>query len=609
MMLPATEQPCGHSTPLRGLPREWRVAPRAPQPTLDALSAATGLHPLIVQLLLNRGLGTAEQIQRFLADGAGTGRGGANLHDPFLMKDMDRAAERVKQALDRRELIAIYGDFDVDGVSGVVLLQQALTALGGRAIPYIPHRDEEGYGLNCPALTALAEQGVNLVITTDCGISSLEEVEHCRCCGVDIIITDHHHICENGLLPQALAVVNPKRPDCSYPFKYLAGVGVAFKLIQAVLKLLDGTRAGSTFPTILERELLDLVALGTVADLAPLLDENRTLVSYGMSALNRTNRPGIHELIQRAGLQYGSVECGRIGYALAPRLNAAGRLDHAITSYQLLLTTDPEEASRLASQLDEINQQRQRLTQEVYRRVEDDLRAMLDVSEDGAVRSLPNLLFFSDEAYPSGVLGLVAGRIAEKFCRPTIIIEGGNAECRGSARSIPGFNIVAALDECQDILVKYGGHAQAAGFTVAAVKIEELQRRLSALAAEALTTNPPHAVLDIDANVRLTTLNWDVYKAIQRLAPFGQQNQQPVFLSRNIVVREVQVVGRECPRHLRLRLFDGKQHWVAMAFCREDLAPALSAAKTIDLVYTLEANHWNGATLLELNIKDVCVRS
>jgi len=577
--------------------KRWQVLPPAPAEHLQHFG---DLPPLVVQLLYNRGLSEASEVAAFLA-----APGEEPLGDPFDLRDMRQAVQRIRQAIASGERIVVYGDFDVDGITSAALLVQTLEALGARASPYIPRRLEEGYGLNIGALDRLAAEDVRLVITVDNGISALAEVEHAHALGIDVIVTDHHHVPPQ--LPRAVAILNPKRPDCPYPFKELAGVGVAFKLAQALLVTSSKFHVPSFTLRGLEHETwnlergtcwslelgLDLVALGTVVDMAPLIGENRALARRGLAMLNQTQRPGLLAMIARAGLRLGQIDSSALSFALGPRLNAAGRIDDAIASYRLLVTDSPEEAATLADDLEAKNQERQRLTAEVLE------KARSQACELGDAR----LLLVAGEGYAAGVVGLVAGRLVEEFYRPALVVEWGEERSRGSARSIPEFNIVTALAECQDLLVRFGGHAMAAGFTIETPRLAALQGRLLAIADRELRGLDLTPTLFVDAELPLAQASWATYNWVGRLAPFGYANPTPTFLSRRVHVREARVVGNN---HLRLKLADGPVVWDAIGFRLGDWAEPVSKHPSIDLVYTLEASQWGAEEpVLQLNVKDL----
>jgi single-stranded-DNA-specific exonuclease len=538
-----------------------------------------GVPSLLIRLLHNRGITTPQAVRDFL----GTPTLGTT---PFRLPGMHQAVNRLRQAIRAGEKVAIYGDFDADGVSATAVLVETLQALGADVRPYIPHRVDEGYGLNLDALRKLYRAGVRLVVTVDCGIRSVAEVEAAQR-GMDLIITDHHSVGPD--LPPAVAAVNPKITDSSYPFQNLAGVGVAFKLAQALL--LAHQKMGGQIPLEAE-DLLDLVALGTVADVVPLLGENRDLVRLGLDRLNDPQRPGLTALMAKAGVRPGEITATTIGYVLGPRLNAAGRLADAMTGYQLLTTRDPGEAERLAAKLDETNRRRQQLTAETLEQARAQVRA------EGAGAPL---LFAASEHFLPGIVGLVAGRLTEEFYRPAVVVEVGAEESRGSCRSIPDFHITAALDRCRDLLVRYGGHAAAAGFTVESANLEPLRARLRAVAEEELAGKELVPTLAIDAEVALSEMDWATQALLEQMEPCGSENPVPLFLSRGVVVRDFRPVGAD-EQHLRLTLSDGRVVWDAIAF-RQGI-PEGGMPERIDVVYSLEAREWNGEKRLQLVVDD-----
>jgi single-stranded-DNA-specific exonuclease len=452
--------------------------------------------------------------------------------------------------------------------------------MGGRVVHYIPHRLDEGHGLNFSALKSLRETGVSLVVTVDCGTGGFSEVEQGQKLGLDIIITDHHTALDQP--PPALAVINPKRPDSGYPFSELAGVGVAFKLLQA---LLGATRRDGECD-----DFLDLVALGTIADMMPVEAENRYLVKHGLEVLNRSQRVGLQELVLSAGLEMGKLNEESISYMLGPRLNASGRMDHAVTSYELLTTSSRTQARQLATALEFSNSERQRLTAEFLAKAKE--RLLLEEAD------LP-LLMVGGSDYPPGVVGVVAGKLADEFYRPTIVLQLDGEVARGSARSIPEFDVVAALTECQELLSHFGGHRQAAGFVMPSADVDRLKEQLLEIAARELVGVDLRPAITIDAVIPLSALSGETYKMISALAPFGQANQVPTFLSRNAKVVESRNVGSSGD-HLKLKLRDGKVVWDAMAFNLGDR----KLSSHLDIVHNLEKEEWGGRQLLRLNIID-----
>ncbi len=550
----------------------WNLLPSVPDKYLFTTS---GFSSLIAQLLYNRGLTELSQLDSFIAaDKRLSG-------NPFLLPDMHRAVARIYQALLSGENIAIYGDFDADGITSTALLVQGLTTLGGKTIPYIPHRLTEGYGLKTAALENLCRQGVSLVITVDCGITALSEVKRAKRMGLDIIITDHHTPLPE--IPPAIAIVNPKLPNSTYPFSELTGVGVALKLLQA---LFQGIGKEEQLD-----ELLDLVAIGTVADMMPLLEENRYLVKEGLKLINATPRLGIREMIAQAGLNIGSLDTESISWVIAPRLNAAGRLAHAMTSYKLLMADSPQEARQLAIHLEQQNAERQRLTTRVLARAREQVLA----------QGISPLLVAGDKDYPAGITGLAASRLSEEFYRPAIVIKTGEQVSSGSCRSIPEFNIIAALNQCSSLFTQFGGHSQAAGFTLPTKNLPRLQQALLQLATTQLAGVALRPRLDIDAEVTLLDLTGDTFQAIQQLAPFGRGNPVPTFLSRRVEIIGCHTMGSN-GEHLRMKLKQGGTVWDGVSFGMGNYLAEVSSP--LDIVYNLEVDRWGGEERLRLNILD-----
>lgn len=552
---------------------KWRIL----SPTLpEDLKRSTDIPPLMAQCLYNRGITDIEHAKLFLA-------GDKRLtHDPSLLNEADKAVARIMRAIHGKETIAVFGDFDTDGVTATALLVQGLKKIGGRVVPYIPHRVAEGHGLNVSGLEKLREQGVSLVITVDCGITGNDEVEKARKMGLDIIITDHHE--PMGQIPKATAVIDPKLPDSRYPFCELAGVGVAFKLLQALFKATG--RQGQ------EDEFLDLVAMGAVADLVPLLDENRYLVKEGLSKLNSTRRLGIKAMVDCARLEPGHIDTESVSYILAPRLNATGRLNHAQAAYKLLTAELPEEARELANDLEASNAERQRLTEQ-----------FTDLTEEMLTPIEPDtpLLMASSPEFRAGVNGVVAGKLVDKYYRPAVIAEIGDKESKGSARSIPEFNIVSALYECRDLLSHFGGHAQAAGFAAPNENIEHLKQRLLEIARHKLAGMEFQPTINIDSEVSLASLGGEIPKFISKLEPFGQGNNPPTFLSRKVKVIDSYPVGMDGD-HIRFKLNDKGVVWDAIGFGLNHLNQ--THPPFIDIVYNLRTNNWGGQERLELEIID-----
>ena len=542
-----------------------------------AASSLAGFPPLIGQLLSLRGIQTESAARAFL-DGEGS-----SYFDPFGLTDMQQGVQRLWEARLRAEQVVVFGDFDADGITGTTLLVEGLGRFGIHAQPYIPHRDAEGYGLNNLALDALRALGAGLVITVDCGTSSKDEIAHAKTIGLDVIVVDHHAIPPE--LPDAVAIINPHRVESRYPFPGLCGAGVAFKLLQA-LAISYGENPDSL------DDLLDLVAIGTVADLAPLYSENRLLVRRGLDVLRSCSRLGLRTLMQQARLQPSTLDGGDIGFVIAPRLNAMGRLGHALSSFQLLSSKDEEEAAALAVLLETTNRERQRLTQET---VDLAKRAVAEAGEGAP------LIMVAGAEYPAGIVGLVASRLAEEHYRPAIVIERGAELSRGSARSIPEVSIVQALSQCRDVFVRYGGHSQAAGFTIRTERLPELRERLSQVVGHALAGKTLQPALTIDAETHLRAFPGETMKYLSKLGPYGTDNPEPLFLTRNLRVLQARTFGND-ESHLELRLEDEKASWRAVGFGMADRM--LDAGARLDVVYSMTLDRWQGENLLQLRLRD-----
>ena len=556
--------------------KRWKIEDRI---ATEADSRLAAFHPVLRQLLFNRGYGTEEEARAYL-------HGETEFNtDPFQLTGMTTAIDRIRFAAAHDEAIAVYGDYDVDGVTATALLVQVLASRNADVRPYIPNRFDEGYGLNLEALDTLKAQGVKLVITVDCGIRSPREAAYAGDIGLDMIISDHHHPAD-GALPSAAAIVNPKLPGDTYPDKSLAGVGIAFKIAEA-LSTADGNHLDLG-------ALLDLVALGTVADLAPLIGENRSLVRRGLDEIRRTRRQGLYSLAKVAALQISKTTASQIGFILGPRLNAAGRLKSAEAALELLMTSDPGRAGLLAQELDSKNQERQAVTRETQTRAE----ALATAEEED-----PALLFAVDEGFNPGVVGLAASRLVEAHYRPAVVAAKGAEETRGSCRSIPEFHITDALDKCADLLVRHGGHAAAAGFTVRNENLPELVKRLKGLARTELGVQELRPTLNADMEIALSALNFDLLGELGDLEPTGYGNREATFVSRDVKVKSSRVVGSE-GRHLKLTLQDERGVTTdAIGFRLGQLQAELPSR--VDLAYTLESNEYNGRITLQLNLKDV----
>ena len=557
--------------------KRWIIPPPLTQAARNELKA---FPEILQQLLFNRGYATDAEARAFL-------RAETNFDaNPMQMLGMQDAVARIRRALDQSEPIAIYGDYDVDGVTATALLVQTLRALGGNVRGYIPNRFEEGYGLNPDAFDTLQAEGVKLVISVDCGIRSPGEAAHAKKIGLDLIISDHHH--PDADLPEALAVINPKRDGDPYPDKDLAGVGVAYKLAQALL--LD-----SSTPSNLLENLLDLVALGTVADLAPLAGENRMLVRKGLQKIRATTRQGLFALANVAELAIAKTTAMNIGFVLGPRLNAAGRLESALAAFDLLTTQDVFVAGQLAQKLDVQNRERQALT----RKIQEQAEKMASEEDPHA-----HLMFAVHPDFNSGVVGLAASRLVEAFYRPAAVGQIGEETTRCSCRSIPEFHITEALDQCKDLLVRHGGHAAAAGFTVRNENLPALKERLKQIAREQLSQLDLRPSLSADLEVPLSKMGGEVLKYLDYLQPTGYGNPDAVFVSRDVIVKSARTVGAD-GKHLKLTVTDNKVTYDAIGFRLGHMLPDLTPGRKVDVMYAFETNEFNGRVSLQLNLKDI----
>ncbi|MCR8634088.1 single-stranded-DNA-specific exonuclease RecJ [Paenibacillus radicis (ex Xue et al. 2023)] len=543
------------------------------------------IEPLLAQLLIVRGITEKEQAAAFLY--GGTDR----IHDPFLLDGMEKAVNRIRQALKNGEKIRVYGDYDADGVSSTALMVHLLKQLEASFDYYIPHRVLEGYGLNKAALAAAQEQGIHLIITVDTGISAVEEIAYARELGIDVIVTDHHE--PPPLLPDAYAVINPKKPGCSYPFKQLAGVGVALKLAQALL---------GYWP----EQLLEYAAIGTVADLMPLLDENRIIVKLGVKQMQSTSNSGIRALLDVAGIKPKDVNATHIGFALAPRINASGRLDKADHAVRLLITDDELEAENVAFDLDQLNKERQRLVEEMTK------QAMSMMEEKKAAGIENKVIVLAHEDWNVGVIGIVASKIVDKFYRPTIIlgIDKESGLAKGSARSIAGFDLYQALHHCGDLMKHFGGHQAAAGMTLEREHLPELEARLNVLAEEWLTPDDLLPLLQADLTCSLEEIGLKTIQQLEQLGPFGMGNPTPKFVLSNIKCQELRTIGKE-HQHIKVTLQQSKAEAAAAAtldavgFNKGTMIPWISSTATLDVIGELSINEWNGVRKPQMMIQDL----
>lgn len=550
----------------------WKVS----QLEAGAVNAlvGSGYAPLAAMVLASRGIGDDRQARAYLDCNA-------PLLDPFLMTDMDKAAGRVGLAMSRGEKIAVFGDYDVDGITATCLLTDFLRRHGADVVSYIPGRLEEGYGLNPIAIHQLHAEGVKLIVTVDCGITAVSEAELCRQLGIDLVITDHHE-CKQTL-PAAVAVVDPHRCDGGYPHKNLSGVGVAFKLASAL--------CGSQ-ETVLE-EYADMVCLGTVADVMPLQGENRVFVARGLESLAHTKRPGIAALMAGCGCAPETVSASSIGFMLAPRINAAGRMGQIDLAVELFLTDDPDKAAEAARGLCELNRQRQAVESEIYRQAV----SMLPMGKP------PEAIVLADESWHQGVVGIVASRIAEEYACPTFLICLDGEHGKASSRSHGGFNLFASLSALSPLLESYGGHELAAGFTISRANIPEFRRQICALAAQYYTDDVPRTVLDVDCAVSPELLTLHNVDSLQMLEPCGNGCPKPVLMMKNLTIDRISMVGGG--RHMRLRLCSGHTYLNAIYFSANPQTVSIQPGDLVDVAFTPQVNEFRGTRTVQMNVIDI----
>ncbi len=560
--------------------KRWEIAKSASK---DFIKKFPEFSPLVLQLLYNRGLTTQTQIDEFFNPDYES-----DLHDPFLFSDMEEAVVRILKAAKNKEKVAVYGDYDADGVTATVLLVELLKKLGISGQVYIPDRRKEGYGLNKKSIEWLSLKKVSLIVTCDCGVSNYKEVEYAKAKGIDTVICDHHHIAHK--LPKAYAVICAKKKEDKYPYKELTGVGVAFKLAQAIQSKPEaGLESG------FEKWFLDLVCLGTIADIAPLLGENRTLVKYGLSILEKTQRLGLVALIKMAGINSEKLNTHSVGYLLVPKLNAAGRMNHANNAYKLIVAGTEAEAKKYARQLEKANRERQKIQGKIFEEVKDRVK---DVKEKG-------IIFEADASWPAGIVGIVASKLVEEYSRPILLMEKDKEESTGSARSISGFNIIEAITQCSDILLEYGGHSMAAGFTLENKNLEEFKKRLEDLAKKKLKDEDLIPSVRIDVEITPKEINWELYEQIEKFAPFGGGNEEPVFSLKEMKIVDVLGVGFQ-QKHLKLKLADTENRvWQAIGFNFGEWKDKLKIGDLVDIAFELEEHEWNGKRELELKLVDL----
>ena len=558
--------------------QKWRIA--EPHPEAAARLTAAGYPCLVSAVLASRGIATAEEAAAFLEHEQRL------TYSPFLMADMDKAVERVQRALADHERIAVFGDYDVDGITATCILVDYLQSRGADVLHYIPRRIEDGYGLSVDAIEGLYRKGTRLLITVDCGITGVEEVDFANSLGMDVVVTDHHECKET--LPRAVAVVDPHRPDCGYPFKHLAGCGVALKLALAL--------GGPDREEALFSRYCTLAAIGTVADVMQMSGENRTIVSRGLAAIEHSDFIGLHALLKEAGLAGREITSVQIGFVLAPRINAAGRMGAADKAAELLLCTDPAEAERMARELCALNRERQNVEQTIYSQAEEMIARLPDRDRSALV--------LESSRWHQGVVGIVASRLSEKYSRPSFMIHLNGDTGKGSCRSWGGFNLFAALENCKDLLLGFGGHELAAGFTIEEANIPAFRERMNDYARNFQGGAAPVSVLDVDVAItHPSAVTLEELEALSALEPYGSGNARPVFCLLGATLLRTQNVGQN--RHLKLRLGKGSAQFDGIFFSTVAEDCGCRPGDRVDAAFYLQVNEFRGSRTVQLQMVDL----
>jgi len=586
----------------------WQLKPRAPIAFLKKFSEYSSL---ITHLFYNRGFKTQQQIDEFFNPDFQK-----DFHSPFLLKGMKKAVKRILAAIEKQEKIVIYGDFDADGICATAVLFLTIKALCNKEVQiYIPNRDKEGHGLNEKAIKELAQAETRLIITVDCASADLDEVDLANSLGIDIIVTDHHEL--RDILPKAVAIINPWQKGDRYPFKKLAGAGVAYKLAWAILESAAISKANDSSQKKLQKWLLDLVSIATVADVMPIIGENRTLVKYGLGVLAQTRWLGLQELMKSARVTpkltqpslngeapLTNLDTYTLGYILGPRLNAASRIDHANLAFRLLITEDRKEAKSLAEQLNQNNLDRQRLTDKIIK----EIRGRLDkkFNQD----SKPKLIFEGSPNWSVGIIGLAAGKIADRYCRPTVIYQEKGEMIYASCRTILQFDLMEPLEKCANFIDDFGGHKEAAGFRIKKGKLSQVKKVFNQMAEEKLKDKNLIPLLNIDEELSLKEVSWQNYDQIQRFAPFGRDNPEPRFLAKCLEINDIRIVGNN-GRHLKMELImfdngsESAKNFKAIGFGLGEWEYKLKKGDLIDIVFEFIIDEWNGRRDLQFKIVDL----
>lgn len=574
--------------------KKWTVAEVVPETIKKKFKEFSELEQ---QLLFNRGLTklSNSEIKKFLSPEFETG-----LHDPFKMADMEKAVERILTAIKKKEKIAVWGDYDVDGITATAIVLELFKHLNYEIEYYIPHREGEGYGLNEEGIKELEKKGVSLIITVDCGIRSFEVIKKAK---ADIIVTDHHELevfsesqeqikVEDKIIPEAYAVVNPKRPDCKYPFKELSGAGVAYKLAAAILGKNAKTRHDLLENSVFLKWLLDLVAIGTIGDIVPLIDENRVIAKFGLVVLGKTKRVGLQKLYKISGIKLESLDAYKVAFQIIPRLNASGRLETAKSSLEILITKNEQEAEIIAENLNELNQERQAITEKILNEAK------------GKLAKDQKVIIVSGKGWNAGVVGIVASRLVDEFGRPALVLVKNGDTLKGSGRSIKAFNLVRALEICAPYLEKFGGHKGAAGLTLRTENLENFEKQIYDHANTNLHENDLIGEIEIDKELNAHEINSQNYEIIKKFEPFGYANPTPTFLTKNLKISALKILGSNF-NHIKLTLTNGKNYIDAIGFNKVNGNGHLQIGDCVDVVYNLLENNWMGRQNIELKIVDL----
>jgi len=566
---------------------QWRILDNHGEEQ-SLLIRELGLHPLLSQILVSRNITTTEDARKFLHPSLG------DLHNPFLMKDMKEGVHRLIKAILQGEKIMVYGDYDADGVTSVVLLVKFLRDIHQKVDYYIPGRVDEGYGLNKNAIDQMQGDSVSLIVTVDCGVSENDHIAYARTKGIDTIILDHHEIPD--ALPDAVAIINPKQVDCQFPFKHLSAVGIVFNFLIALRGQLrnEGFWSNRPYPNL--KEYLDIVALGTIGDISPLIDENRIFAKFGLDLMTESPRIGIQALKEVCGIENQVIDSEKASFCLIPRINAAGRVASASDAVELLLTEDMNEARNIAHKLDSFNQRRRTMEKDIL----DEIIVLMN--EQGETGQKSSIVFASDRWHP-GVIGVVASKLVDRFCRPAIVISLKDGIGKGSGRSISHFNIYRGLKKCESLLLSYGGHRFAAGISIREEDVDEFGRIFDQVIREEMDATDFVSETLIDSQCSLAEVNHDFLQEMDKLAPYGSRNPEPVLCVRNASISTPSVVGNN---HLWMRINKDGTTRNSIWFSKGHLMPTLTD-QTLDIAFTPQINHWHGTANIQLKLVDIAL--